>query len=298
MKNPLSPSTNMRQFSLVTLVLALLLMLGCASVKNYDASNKSIGFEHYAGKHYLLVETGKDGQVLKIITLPDLSKPRYVKYKAGWGSVEFDFVLQNGVLTEFGATHDSNTGEVLATLGTLGTAYGALLGAEAAAVAALGVAEITAAAGSGAVGSPPTITIKTLMDVASRLQTNVVNPLASDTDVLLMDVKSKVTAEISKLQVAAKLDPNKEIVGEIQKAQQATRSIAGRLTAEGDKLELFLEGLTVPALRAKVISVMTALRKEIGILRGFAPSTTRQPLLYEIKERSSGGIEFVPVTLG
>lgn len=100
-----------------------------AFVSDHNGSGDGIGFEYYARNHFLVVEPSKDGaHAVKVISLPDLSNPRYIRHHEGWGSVPFSFTLENRVLTNFGSTSDSQDAETFTTVGTLGTAYGALLG--------------------------------------------------------------------------------------------------------------------------------------------------------------------------
>lgn len=306
MRQKLSTLVEGSFFGLLALSLSAVLTVSCASVGNYDAAGKRIGFEHYAGKHYLLIEEGTGGiKTFRILTLPDFSKPRYVKRKSGWGGLEFSFKLENGVLTEFGAASDSQGAATLATLGTLGTAAGAVLAAKATAAGALAVANVTAAAGAGAApgAPPPSVTIESLNDVANQLQVSVVTPLNAAMDPTLVAVRTSVGSAVGSLRTAADLDPGKNLVDEIAKAQKTVAKLATALEVEEGKLTLFLEGLKNPTMRSTVTQVTVALGVEIAKLKGFAQSS-KLPALYEVLPRRHPtdpdkviGIDFRPVNL-
>lgn len=94
-----------------------------ASVSNLDSNGENVGLEHFVGKHYLVIEPLSEGRrQVSVLTLPDLSQPRKIMHQPGWGSLQFSFKLQNGVLTEFGSTQDLKGPETLAAVGaTMGT---------------------------------------------------------------------------------------------------------------------------------------------------------------------------------
>jgi len=229
---------------IVTSILLAHLLTGCASVHNVDKTGTNIGFEHFASKHYLLIETGKDDvQTLKVVSLPNLSKPRYIKHKSGWGSVVFSFKLQNGVLTDFGATHDSQSAATLTTLGTLGTAYGSLAGAIATAAATTDAAETkVTVAGAAPEDSGPVVTIDGLADIANNLKSDVVDRLEGREDPTMSAVSTAVETQANAIHTAAILDPE-DIIAAIVKAQEAVVVPIEELKREEEKLKLFLDGL-------------------------------------------------------
>lgn len=104
--------------------LALLLFAGCANVKVYSDENltKETGVPMYVTKPYLLVEyNGAKDVALKtsIIYLPDLAKPRYVKFKPGLGSAKLSMGFSNSVLSSYGMESDSKIPELIGAIGKI-----------------------------------------------------------------------------------------------------------------------------------------------------------------------------------
>ena len=65
-----------------------------------------------------------EGYLVKVIYLPDMSRPMSVSMRAGIGSANLKPTLQNGwMLTGFDASADSKTAEILTALAPLLTAY-------------------------------------------------------------------------------------------------------------------------------------------------------------------------------
>ena len=115
-------------FRLATTAASLLLLFstGCATVKFYedDLLTKETGLQYHSPKPYLLVaKTGaKDKPVeVQVIYLPDLTKPRFAKYRPGLGTHEFTLNLSNGILTSYGQKADSKIPETIQAVGSLAT---------------------------------------------------------------------------------------------------------------------------------------------------------------------------------
>ena len=110
--------------NLVTIVLALTLLSGCASVQIYsgnDLKNKT-GLKFYSVKPYLLVEMKSEkDQTIKttIVYLPDLANPLYLNVKPGIGSNELKLAFTNGILNSYGLTSDGNIPETINSLAAL-----------------------------------------------------------------------------------------------------------------------------------------------------------------------------------
>ena len=98
------------------LVVSLILLAGCATVKVYsDAGLKNeTGLRFYTLKPYLLVEymAEKDNTVkTSVIYLPDLSDPQFMFLKPGIGSSELKMSLKNSALESYGVVTDSKLPE-------------------------------------------------------------------------------------------------------------------------------------------------------------------------------------------
>ena len=100
------------------LILSLALVTGCAGVRVVDEDGEKLdGFRFYEAKPFVLVTQGANGApVASVVTLPDLSEPRYLQPRAGLGKHVFSFKTTNGVLTEYGQTTEAPGADQLKTL--------------------------------------------------------------------------------------------------------------------------------------------------------------------------------------
>src|SRR5207247_7903357 len=108
-----------------TLLAAIpLIFTGCAHISFHDPAKpgRDVGLEYYKLKLYLLVTSTKDGTKGEILTLPDLTQPRYALLHPGYGSSSLSIKLSNGVITEVGQTVDTKIPETITALGSLATA--------------------------------------------------------------------------------------------------------------------------------------------------------------------------------
>ncbi len=108
------------------LIIVLFFLSGCAGVKFYSDPEltKRTGLVHYEPKPYLLIEydseKGDTPKNLKLIFLPDFTKPTYTKVINGLGANDVSLTLNNGILSNFGAKTDSKIPELITPLlGTL-----------------------------------------------------------------------------------------------------------------------------------------------------------------------------------
>lgn len=114
------------------IIFCLILFSSCASVKIYTEEDKftkenEVGLKFYQPKPFLLVEhnPAKDVNIkTSIIYLPDLSSPRYVKVKNGWGSANATVGFANGVMNSYGAISDSKGPETITGLASAVTSFG------------------------------------------------------------------------------------------------------------------------------------------------------------------------------
>ena len=107
----------MKRLKLITgIILAIVLVSGCATVKVYSDAGLSneTGLRYYTLKPYLLVEylANKDNTVkTSVVYLPDLSSPQYMKIRSGMGSSELKMSFANSSLESYGVATDSKIPE-------------------------------------------------------------------------------------------------------------------------------------------------------------------------------------------
>ncbi len=282
----------------LALLTVLAVVSACASVGNYARDEKGKlkhqGFLHYAPVHYLVIEPGEDGaSSAKVISLPDLTKPQVMQYHPGWGSVEFSFKLQNGVLTEFGSKADSKGPETIAAVGTLASSYGALLTGQA--------ALITAAkpAGADATGTA-TLTLHVLLEAANDLKDDVVEPLdpVAPNDPTLRRTRDVAKEHEATLRgfAALTLRGEDDLLKKLAEIQKEVRGIVKELEAEGKTLTTYLDALSETGRRSLATCAQAALADVAKDLREFAYPKAGLTI-FEIVPRDGGGVEFLRVEL-
>lgn len=99
-------------------------LTSCSSVKFYsDEDLKSAsGLRVYSARPYLLVErnTDKDKPAkTTVVMLPDLSRPQYLVVKPGIGSNELKLAIENGCLSSYGITTESDIPETINAIASL-----------------------------------------------------------------------------------------------------------------------------------------------------------------------------------
>src|SRR5882724_3229240 len=100
------------------------MLQGCAHISFHDSNDpqRQVGVEYYKPKLYLLLtKTGPGAYKADILTLPDLSQPRYALLHPGYGSSNLSLKLNNGTLTEVGQQVDTKIPETITALGNLAT---------------------------------------------------------------------------------------------------------------------------------------------------------------------------------
>ena len=110
--------------SCVLLLASPLIFIGCAHISFHDPTNPSrnVGLEYYKLKLYLLVTNTPTGPKSEILTLPDLTQPRYALLHPGYGSSNLSIKLTNGIITEVGQAVDTKIPETITALANLATA--------------------------------------------------------------------------------------------------------------------------------------------------------------------------------
>jgi len=111
-------------FPYCSIVLLLLLLSSCASVRFYSGSDlkKESGLRFYTVKPYLLVElqSTKDNTVkTTVVYLPDLSNPQFITLKSGVGSNEIKMAFTNSTLNSYGSVSESQIPETINAIASL-----------------------------------------------------------------------------------------------------------------------------------------------------------------------------------
>jgi hypothetical protein len=121
---------DMRLGRQAAIALMAVMAQGCAHITFHDATSatkKNVGVEYYKPKLYLLVTQAEKGYSASILTLPDLTQPRYALLHPGYGSSNLSLKLNNGILTDVGQQADTQIPQTLTALGGLATSAAGLM---------------------------------------------------------------------------------------------------------------------------------------------------------------------------
>ncbi len=121
--------TIMKQLIIIS---SIILLTSCSSVKIYTnekdfSKENEVGLKFYQPKPFLLIEynPAKDVNIkTSIVYFPDLSSPRYIKVRSGWGSANATVGFANGVMNSYGAISDSKGPETITGLASAVTSLG------------------------------------------------------------------------------------------------------------------------------------------------------------------------------
>jgi len=93
----------------------IFLFSSCSTVKFFSDSTlkTETGIKVYSAKPYLLVTSVKDSLTAKVIYLPDLANPQYVKLKSGIGTSNLSLTLTDGILRSYGLSTDTKIPETI-----------------------------------------------------------------------------------------------------------------------------------------------------------------------------------------
>ncbi len=292
---------------------------GCVPVKFVDLGGDKttdIGFEYYASKSYLLVESTKEGKKARIITFPDVTKRRSVKYLPIWGSAEVGFKVENGVITEFNNKYDAKGPE---TITALTGAAGALLSSgaaaessgiadkilEAALPSVFGTTNMTDPAinsfWAGATKSIQAYTFPELVSTITILDDDVLSELEKmKTDEPFKSIHSRIELQRSKLASLKDVTfttPD-QLKIHILKVIKEGRKVWSILNAEQVLLQQIAENPKVypkgASIAARAISGLKSAKSKLGALVKPGGPTLR---LYELVPTKAGEMHFRPVFL-
>jgi len=101
--------------TIISFLGCIFLLSSCSTVKFYSDSTlkTETGIKVYSAKPYLLFTSVKDSLTAKVIYLPDLANPQYVKLKSGLGTSNLSLTLANGILTSYGLSTDTKIPETI-----------------------------------------------------------------------------------------------------------------------------------------------------------------------------------------
>ena len=275
------------------LALLVLHISGCAGVKFTEGDgDEDKGFLYYDAKPYLVIDETDDGEQWRILSLPDPTKPRRVKQIRGLGSSQMGFSTQHGLITQFNATADSQTDELLTAIAALGTADAALDQAEAALITARGEMDESgagAAAGGGATPQP----IKKIESATSTLATitaAMVLPGGGPLSAALTGERAKLLSYEAALNAIETItyDPTDPLSVRIlvDKLAEARKKVAPIL-ANIRTVRTVLDGIathrgTSTSEAAIALNAHAALKSVIKDLSSFAADPEEGPAIYEI----------------
>lgn len=297
----------------MTKVIVLLLssgLTGCASVKVTDKHGTK-GFLTYTPVPHLLVEKSKEGVVTtRVISLPDTSRPRYLTHRGGYGSLQFNFALENGMLTTFGQTSDSKIPETVAGLagvGTLATGVGALhtalnpIIAKAAGTESLQSLQSMQMIKPGTNTTPPTFEFTAVKDAIALINNDVEQPLQARkaSHARALRLITEQLAELRKLQQvqipigAQNSDPLKGVADHLKPLP----GIIKRLTEAHAMIRGIVDGSAATNIDTSIEqNAAYTLSQAIGLLRKLVPEESPVEL-YRIDTTDAGVMYFTRVPL-
>ena len=256
-------------------------LAGCASVRFVDMTEtdgcgnpKDLGFLYYPPKPYLLVEPTKDGGLTaSVLSLPDVAHPHRVQHKEGWGTLDFNFTTQNGMITTWGQKADSKGPETIEAISS-------------------GIAEVVPSiAGLSALDiGPNVVTDSTVEAILTDLRINVIKQLDKATHARIianLETGMKELAKVASIDVGDSI----EFAILVNDRQRALRAALAPLQRAYEDL-----GPYADAASKNVVSARKHLKHAVSRVAKLAD---RQPAvqLYEIV-RSGGEVVFrrIPLT--
>lgn len=252
---------------------SVLLVASCAGIRVKDEHGQGTGIEFFPAKPYLLVENTKDGPKTSLITLPDVSRPRYLSYKSGLGNVEFGFTLNNGMLAAFNQKTDVRAPELITSFGALATGLAALRAEE----------------------TGTTVERKAILSVVQQLREKVVGSLGKTTDPVIQEISKRIEGHLMDIEAAAKpivvegTDIGAVLLGSDAKIRKSLEALAK--TAEP-----LTKLAAQPGAPAALVQATTALDQILPELKAQV-SAPGAITLFEIVPREPKGIDFRRVSL-
>lgn len=265
---------------------SLFLLSACSSVTFEDPkTGEEVGFEYFPPKPYLVISENEKGErSVALISLPDVSSPRQVKHEGGWGTLEFNFTVSNGMIVAFGQKVDSKGPETIDAVSGGLTSIVSSLG--------LGVGAMAAA--------KVTLTNEAVEKLAGDLKFQVIDPLSMDQNPALQKVANALRKTWGKLLSAANIEitGDKELLDVIESNRKELAALLKELEENFDILTIFADN---PKNINPSLEVAREARYHLGkIIKGLKPFTVAPPenlQIYEIVPKGDGEIGFEPVIL-
>lgn len=263
---------------------SLFFLSACSSVSFQDKkTGEAVGFEYFPAKPYLVISESENGErSVKLISLPDVSRPHEVKHEGGWGTLDFNFKVSDGMIVSFGQTVDSKGPETIdAVSGGLTSIF-----------SGLGLS-VGAMAGQ-------TLYNKKIQDLAEELRVDVIDPLYEIQNPALGKIAKALKKTRGKLLEAAGI-----VITVDEKPLDIVESNRKVLTEILEELEKSLRRLTVFTnnLKNENPSMQVALDakfqleyiiKKLILFTAVIPENLQ---IYEIVPKGDGKISFEPVIL-
>ncbi len=273
---------NRLSVTFICLVVFFSLITGCASVNFVDEDNEKIGYEYYPPKPYLVIEPDKDGKrKARIFSVPDLSKPRRIVHKGGWGTLDFSFKVTDAMLTEFGGKFDSKGPETI-------TAVTGGVASLATSASTLGVAFMAQAPANR---YSITSVIKALDILTNDVLLELNKPEVVDPG--LIAVRNNIGLLNTTLDGLKEIAPGSDIVLAVGQNRKAVGKVVPKLEIELGILEKLAnvdKNIRVPNQQAA--RVVPGMKLAIRELKGYVKIQTKIELYEIIYDEHSGTIEF------
>ena len=281
----------MKTNCLITLVISLLFIGGCASVKFYDSSvsnSEDSGFLYYPPKPYLLIEQGEKAVSTKLISLPDLSRPHRIKHKDGFGTAEMGFEIDNGMIKSFNSKSDSKGPETITALTGIGTAKAALITAEAAMATATKELQPSTDK-SMLLATQKKYDVIVVIDAITALKNNVVSVLEGAPNHELYDrelsiLRQQVTNLEKISSITYDIQKPDDLISKLEEYRKLCGKSVDELTGVKAALEVFSSNPKVyPKDFNYALNAKNNLEEPIKKLKGFSSRSSSVVGLYEIE---------------
>lgn len=269
-------------------IIGFVLLTGCSSVQFYDLSSsdkEDSGFLYYPPKPYLLIEQGEKSITTKLVSIPDLSHPHRVKYKAGFGTAEMGFEIENGMIKTFNSKSDSKGPETITALTGIGTAKAALITAEAAMATAQ--KELQPSSDKGML-SRQTYDVIVAIDASKSINDEVINELSGSTSNTfereIVILKQQVTHLGKISSINYDISKPDELISKLEEYRKASVGIANELSGIEATLVIYSDNPKVyPNDFKYALNAKKKLSEVISKLTGFSSRASSIVGLYEIE---------------
>lgn len=272
--------------------IAIPLVTGCSGVNFFDTNDSTTepsGFLYYPPKPYILIEQGEKAITTRLISIPDLSRPHRVKQRAGFGTSELGFDVENGMIVKFNSKNDSKASEGLTALAGLGTAKAAILTAEAAKATAAQELQPSVSA-AALVSGNQRYDVVILVEAIAAIRDEVVGELGKaanngaryQTEIETLNKQVDELASMGTIEYPVN-NPDKLIAG-IEEYRKRTVKVINELSSVKTVLNIYAENPKLyPDDFKFALDARDKLTEVITSLRGFSSRSSSIVGLYEIQ---------------